>query len=128
MQSCSASRNDACGCENSRTADPATLMCQTTPISQGTTRTITTTLPGKWEGITQEPPGRASDPRLLEVGLAGGGQRRAEGRRKAGSNSDSIPISIPSYSYYIERDAKTTARLLHLVMWKTENTCLLKIP
>jgi hypothetical protein len=30
-------------------------------------------------------------------------------------------MSIPTYSHYIGRDAKATASLLHLVMWRTEN-------
>ena len=37
-------------------------------------------------------------------------------RRLGWINSDAIPISIPTRSQYIGRDAKATAGLLHLVM------------
>jgi hypothetical protein len=61
--------------ESNRTAAPATLICQTTPTSQRT-RTITTTLPTEIGRYI-----RASCASLrsscFEVGLAGGGQRRA---------------------------------------------------
>src|ERR1700738_618803 len=47
--------------------------------------------------------------RSVEVNLAERGQRRVEGPPLAGSNSDSIPMSIPTSSHYIERETKTTA-------------------
>jgi hypothetical protein len=50
------------------------------------------------------------------VGLAERGQRRVEGPPLAGSNSDSIPMSIPTHSYYIESVANTIGRLHHLVL------------
>src|SRR5580700_10226647 len=46
--------------------------------------------------------------------------RRATGR--AGSKSGSIPMSIPSDSRYIRRDAKGTVSLLRLAMWRTKST------
>jgi hypothetical protein len=77
---------------------------QITPKNQSTS-TITTTLP-------REMYIRASSGlgcRSVEVNLAERGQRRVEGPPLAGSNSDSIPMSIPTSSHYIERETKTTA-------------------
>ena len=45
-------------------------------------------------------------------GLAERGQRRAEGHRRAGSDWDSIPMSIPADSDYIERQVETITRRL----------------
>jgi hypothetical protein len=47
--------------------------------------------------------------RSVGVNLAERGQRRVEGPPSAGSNSDSIPMSIPTSSHYIECETKTTA-------------------
>jgi hypothetical protein len=65
---------------------------------------------------TQKPAARALDPRVFEIGLAEGGQGERNGHHRAKSDSDSIPISIPTYSLYLGRDAKTSQRLFHLVM------------
>ena len=48
------------------------------------------------------------------------GERK--GHRRAGSNADSIPISISAYSLYVRRDARATAGQLYLVMWSTRIT------
>lgn len=57
---------------------------------------------------TQKPAARGLDRCVFGIGLAGGGQGERNGHRRTKSDSDSIPISIPTYSLYLGRDAKTS--------------------
>src|SRR5580658_5361090 len=90
------------------------LAPQTTPSSQSTS-TITTTLPtemGKYIRTLVRP----CLPQL--EGWSSRTRSKASGRAAVGLDQirNSIPMSIPTHSHYIERDAKPMGKTLHPVM------------
>jgi hypothetical protein len=96
----------------------ASLIRQTTPSNQST-RTITTTPPSEMGRNILASSGLA----LWDLGCSSVTWSKASGRTTvwAGSNSDSIPMSILTHSHYIGRDAKASVPFIHLVMWRTKS-------
>jgi hypothetical protein len=118
-------------CKQNRNGARARPTYQTRPTSQST-RTITTMLPIEMGRYIRTSCASLRSWVCWGIGLAGRGQRRAEGHRRAGSNAYSIPISISAYPLYVRCDARATGRAAlfgyvghhkYLSLLKTQKAC-----